>query len=347
MSKLRRRKEKDVSEMVEEVKEAAAEGEAHRGQELDFSKVVSTGSTLLDLAISGKRVRGGGIPGGILVEVFGPPSSGKTAILAEICASAQARGGEVMILDPEARFDKEYARIYGVTVNEEHYYRPDTVTETFTMIRNWRPKRNDVVNVVACDSLAALSTEMELEEGDKRGMRRAKEFSQELRKVCRLIANNGWLVVCSNQVREGDFGEFTPGGKAIPFYSSVRIRVAQRKKLVKRVRLSSGKEVQKVVGIESEFVIKKSSIDDPFREGFLYIVFGYGIDDVRANLQYIKDMEKLTKYRAVDREFQRIDDAIRYVEENNLYDALREEVINLWEEVEKKFETARRPKPRR
>jgi len=343
MGKLKKRK---VEEAVVEV-EKIAESSNFAKEEIDVNKVVSTGSTLLDLAISGKRRRGGGIPGGILVEIYGPSGSGKTSLLAEIAASAQARGGEAMILDPEARFDTEYARIYGVEVDEEYYYRPDTVTETFDLIRKWKPKRDDVINVVACDSLAALSTEMELDEGDKMGMRRAKEFSQELRKVCRLIANNNWLIVCSNQVREGDRGEVTPGGRAIPFYSSLRIRVAQESKVEKVVKLSSGKEIKKVLGIKSKCVVKKSSIDDPFRECYIYIIFGYGIDDVRANLQYIKDMEKLTKYRAVNKEFQRINDAIRYIEENDLYNDLKEEVISLWESIEDRFRVERKPKPRR
>jgi len=349
MAELRKRKkakQDEVEEAVKEVEEAVKEDgfEEHKPV---WDKVVSTGSTLLDLAISGKRIRGGGLPGGILVEIFGPESSGKTAVIAEIAASAQARGGEALFLDPEARFDREYARIYGVEINEKYYYRPDTVTETFEIIRNWKPSKDDVINVVACDSLAALSTQMELDDGDKMGMRRAKEFSQELRKVCRLIANNNWLVVCSNQLRQGDKGEITPGGKAIPYYSSLRIRIAAEEKLIKQVTLPSGKTIKKVIGIKSKFLIKKSSLDDPFREGYLYIIFGYGIDDVRANLQYIKDMEKLTKYRAVDREFRRMDDAIRYIEENDLYDALREEVINLWESIESKFEVKRKPKPRR
>ena len=201
------------------------------------SKVISTGSTLLDLAISGGRIRGGGVPGGIIMEVFGPSGSGKTAILSELCASSQANGGEVCFLDPEARLDRQYCNIYGLSLPDKAYYRPDTVTEMFTFIEEWSPSSSDTINVIAADSLAALSTETEMEDRDKMGMRRAKEFSEGLRKTCRLIANKEWLIACSNQVREGVMGEVTPGGKGIPFYSSLRIRVRLRSKIPRTVSL--------------------------------------------------------------------------------------------------------------
>ena len=312
-------------------------------------QTVSTGSTLLDLAISGKVIKGGGIPGGSLVEVFGPSGAGKTSILAEIAASCQALIGDILFLDPEARLNQEYTRIYGVELNSEQYFRPDTVSEMFDKIWSWKPPNDKVVNAVLTDSLAALSTKMEMEDEDKYGMRRGKEFSEGLRKTCRIITNNNWIVVCSNQVREGPSGEITPGGKAIPFYSSLRIRVgppATGGKIVKIITLANGKKHEKIIGIRSNCVIKKSSIDDPFRSCLISILFGYGIDDIRENLQYLKDNLGLSKYKAIDQEFAFMEKAISYIEDNNLQESLQEEVITLWEEIEAKFVVIRKRKNR-
>ena len=102
--------------------------------------MISTGSTLLDLAVSGGRIRGGGIPGGILVEIFGPSSSGKTVLLCEIAGGVQRQGGHVMFCDPEARLNKQFAHIFGLETNKIEYTTPDTVPEVFKPVRKWKPK---------------------------------------------------------------------------------------------------------------------------------------------------------------------------------------------------------------
>ena len=317
----------------------------------DFQSTVSTGSTLLDLAISGGRIRGGGIPRGILVEIFGPSSVGKSSILAELCANAQATGGAIKFLDPEARFDAEYARIYGVNLESEDYYMPDTVNEVFDHILNWNPPEapEHSANIIATDSLAALSSDLEMsEKGDKRGQKIAKDFSQGLRKTCRLIKKSGFIIACSNQIRQGDTGEVTTGGKGIPFYASLRIRVgppAQNKYLSKTATIDKVKH-EKIVGIQSVCTIKKSSIDDPYRIANIYIVFGFGIDDIRANLDYLKSNTSSTSYDGITEEFGRMDAAIKHIEENNLELELKNKVIDLWETIEGKFKIQRKPKMR-
>ena len=343
-----------INEVIEEFKEKAKKSveEFVRKTPIRFDKVLSTGSTLLDLLISGKRVRGGGIPGGIVVEVFGPPGSGKTAILAEVAASAQINGGDVQFNDPEGRLDKDYCEIYEMHINEKNYSRPNTVTEVFEGLYNWKPKNSDVINVSCNDSLAALSTQIEMESQDKMGMRRAKEFSEGFRKSCRILADNNWLMICSNQIRDGQNGQVvTPGGWATPFYSSLRIQIKPSwhgSKIEKIVKLDSGKEVKKIVGICSEATIVKSSLDDPFRKVPIYLRFGFGIDDIQANLQWIKDMTKGTTYDCTDgKTFRSMDQAINYIEQNNLESALRENVINMWEEIENKFDQNRKKKIRR
>jgi len=340
---------KRVAKQVEEEVVSPVESD---GIEVRWDRgVVSTGSTLLDLAISGGRVRGGGIPGGLIVEIFGPSGFGKTALLMEICSSAQARGGDIFVADPEARLDKEYSRIYGVHINQDKYSRPNTVTEMFEHIKEWKPERKKerTVCVYGGDSLAALSTQMELEDSDQYGMRRAKEFSESMRKVCRLIANENWLLVLTNQEREGPSGVSTPGGRAIGYYSSLRIRVASGYpswKIKKKVKVE-GKDVEQIVGIKSQCTIKKSSVDNPYREADVSIIFQYGIDDLRGNLQYCKDMTGGTKYACQDKEYQGIDKAIGYIESNGQAEWLRERTISLWEEVQERFKIQRMEKVRK
>jgi len=336
---------------VEEVKEAVASSNDNElsfiTRKVDVDSVISTGSTLLDLAISGKRRRGGGVPGGIVLEIFGGEGAGKTAILAEICASAQKHNGDVKFLDPEARLDREYSRIYDMELAAADYSRPDTVEEVFKAIKDWKPSNPNNINVIATDSLAALSTELEVEKGDKMGMKRAKEFSTGFRKTARQITHNNWLLACTNQTRQSDYGEVTPGGKAIAFYSSLRLRVRQVELIYQEKSIASGKKVKKAIGIESSIFVKKSTIDDPYREVPIYIVFGYGIDDIRGNLQYIKDMSGNTTFECPDgQSYQALNAAILHVEKKELANQLQEQTIDLWESIEAKFNLNRVRKQR-
>jgi len=317
-------------------------------EEVSFKEVFSTGSTLLDLACSGSRVRGGGIPSGIIIEIFGPSSAGKTSILVELSRSIQDKKGEVKFLDPEARLDKEYCGIYGVSMPEELYHRPDTVNEMFGHIWNWKPANPDTVNLVAADSLAALSTEMEMEDADKMGMKRAKDFSQNLRKSCRVIANKRLILACTNQEREGNSGLVTPGGRGIPYYASLRIRVFPdyRNSKIKKSKKIGSKVFEKIVGIRSICEVKKSSIDEPYRTCSVPIRFGYGIDDVMANLEFFKEATGDNKYNIFKKSFATIQPAIDHIEKEGLEVELREMVIDTWEDIREKFRIERKQKVR-
>jgi len=361
MVKLARRnnREKSLEEKAAEIEAQINKPLPDRDKPIDMTKAISTGSTLLDLTISGRRRREGGIPGGIIVEIFGKPSSGKTALLSEIIASTQARDGSVKYLDPEGRLDLEYSRIYGVSLEKKDYYRPKSVRELFdTHIKGWKPKNPDVINAIAADSLAALCSDLDLDGGDKRGQQRAKLFSEGCRTTAIDIADNNWLIACSNQVRVGEHGETVPGGNAIPFYASLRIRVDMVNKIEREITLKNKDEenkgdkrkdvtIKKVIGIESSCFIRKSSIDRPFRECSIYILFDYGIDTVRGDLQYIKDMTGNTVYDCCDgKTYMSLDKAINYVEENNLQEKLKNNVIELWNIIENKFQITRQPKVR-
>lgn len=319
-----------------------------------ISQVVSTGSTLLDLAISGGRVRGGGVPTGIFVEVFGPKASGKTVLLCEMAGAVQRQGGQVMFHDPEARLNKQFAQMFDLDTEALEYDTPDTIPEVFNRIRAWEPSDSNSLNGVFADSLAALSTDMEMEkdEGDKMGMRRAKEFSEELRKTCRIIKQKNLLLVGSNQVRhsQNSYGPkyIAPGGEALGFYASLRLRFGSPQK-IKVKKTIQGKEVEKVIGVTTEVEVEKSSVWEPYHTAPLTIIFDYGIDSIRDELQFIKDHTK-NKVYTLDGEnlHTSMEKSIRMVEERGpeAVQSLREEVIDLWEDIQQKFKTNRSPKIR-
>jgi len=315
----------------------------------NFKTIVSTGSTLLDLIISGRRVRGGGIPTGIFVEIYGPESSGKTALLCEIGGNVQKINGTVRYLDPEGRIDNQYAQMFGISLDESNCSQPDTVTEVFQLIRDWKPE-GEGPHCVLTDSLAALSTDTELskEEGDKMGGRRAKEFSEGLRKTCRILKSKNYLLVASNQLRDtfATFGkkQDSPGGKAIRFYASLRLETNIIGWVTKEKSLN-GKTVKRTTGVKTEITVVKSSVGKPKGTAPVTIIFDYGIDNIRDSLQYIKDNTENKVYTLRDKSLGiSLEKAIRYIEDNNLENDLREEVITLWEEIESKFDSNRKPK---
>lgn len=348
--------EETVNEIIDEVKSPFVPVPK---KEYDMTKTISTGSTLLDLCISGKTSLKGGIPGGIVLEIYGPAASGKTAILVKLAASTQMQGGSVKFQDPEARLNKEYSRIYGMELNEKDYSRPKTVSEIFANIKKWNPKNPNVINTICTDSLAALSTNLELEKGDKMGQRRAKEFSEGFRTTAISITDNNWIMANSNQVRDGEWGETTPGGQALKYYASLRIRIAEIKKIDKEISLDflskkkddekgeeekkSTKKFKKIIGIESACYVRKSSVDDPYRQCNITILFNYGIDKTRDNLQYIKDMTSNTVYECPDgKSYLAIDKAINWTEDNNLEEKLEDNVIEIWNLIEDKFRIKRK-----
>lgn len=343
-------KRRKLSEQVEEkLAKEPEEKSQYDGKDI----TVSTGSTLLDLAISGGRFREGGIPLGILVEIFGPSGAGKTVLLSQIAANVQRMDGKVMFHDPEARLNKQFARIFGLNTGEIEYTIPNTIPEVFQSVRDWvsqeEAEKGTIYGVFA-DSLAALSTDMEMEEGDKMGMRRAKEFSEELRKTCRIITQRNVLMVCSNQIRQNlDAGPYgmkykSPGGEAIGFYSSLRLRFGSPQKLKEKKKIR-GKEHERVVGVHTEIEVFKSSVWKPYRTAEVYILFDYGIDDIRANLRFLKQNTGSTVYTIKDLKLDRsLERSIQIVEEENLEQELRNAVIELWNEIEEGFQEKRKPK---
>ena len=157
-------------------------------------------------------------------------------------------------------------------------------------------------------------------------------------------------MVCTNQIRQnfdaGPFGQkyTTPGGEAVGFYSSLRLKTNVLKKIVKEVTFR-GKEISRVVGVEVEIEVFKSSIDRPYRKAPLTIIFDYGIDDIRQNLQFLKTYGKSKTYILGDRSLDMsMDKSIAIIEEENLTERLRQEVILLWNKIELQFKSNRRPR---
>jgi RecA/RadA recombinase len=323
-----------------------------KGYEGNIETMISTGSTLLDLAISGGRVREGGMPGGILVEIFGPSGAGKTVLLCEIAGAVSRAGGEIMFKDPEARLNKQFAEIFDLDVDQISYEVPNTVPEVFAPIRTWEPEKKGKIHGIFADSLAALSTDWEMEGKDQYGMRRAKEFSEELRKTCRVLTQKNMLMVCSNQVRQNlDAGQFgqkwkSPGGAAIGFYSSLRLRIIGSEK-IKKEKSIHGSKTSRIEGITSRIEVFKSSVWKPYRQAEISILFDYGIDDIRENLKFIKKFTGNKGYSIGGKTLHTsIDTAISMIEEDSLEKELKDEVITLWNEIEDKFNQERTPKVR-
>jgi len=315
--------------------------------------MISTGSTLLDLAISGGRKRGGGIPSRIFMEVSGPESSGKSVLLSELAGAIQRQKGTACFKDPEGTLDESFAAIFGMKFDPEQYSKPNTVSQVFQEIRKWEPATPKAINGIFVDSLAALSTDLEMdnEDGDKMGSRRAKEFSEGFRKSCRLMADNNWLMVASNQIRDKigvTFGKKTdtPGGKALKFYASIRLEFVVIKKIYKEIKIA-GELVKKAIGVEVLVKVIKNKCWKPFGSCTIDIVFNYGIDDIRENLNYIKKYTTNKEYTVGGVLLGKgIEKAIAKVEHEGLVKDLKNEVIDLWEEIESKFEITRVKKER-
>jgi len=364
MSRLNRQEETLTEQFEEQLEEQAELTSVNKKIPIDKKNVVSTGCTLLDLSILGGRIKGGGIPGGIMAEFAGGSGSGKTAMMMDIAASVQLKGGESLIADPEGRLDKEYAATFGCEIPKDNYHRPNLVLDHKNekgkvieqgiegLFMDWEPTNPDIMNMFGADSIAALSTAMEMEKGDARGQRKAKELSEFCRKMARIIAEDHKLLVFTNQLRVGNptpqgiATKTTTGGEAIPFYSSLRVNSRQVAKITRKKKNEYGVEITRDVGIITSLSLIKNSLDDPYRKCNMYLLFGHGISDVMGNLYYIKDMTKSTVFDVLDKTYRSIWDALPYIEENNLEAELREWTIEIWEKNQNLFEMPRKTKVR-
>lgn len=245
---------------------------------------LATGCVALD------KILGGGLPVGRMTEVYGDTSTGKSLIAAQIAALAQQAGWVVYYADTETAVSIPIMKDVGVNVDDLIYFAPDTMEEVFDAFQKAMEERAklgiDNGLLMIWDSVAASSTnrEMEQEYGKAQMGSGANALSQGFRKITRMLSRNKCAMLLLNQTREkigvmfGD-SETTYGGKAVPFYASIRLRLKLGQKI---------KEGKRVIGLWTRADVVKNKVAQPFLKCELPIYFGHGIDDAEASLAYLK-----------------------------------------------------------
>ena len=306
---------------------------------------ISTGSIMVDYALGVN-----GIPRGRVTEIYGPEASGKTTLALQVIAQAQKNGGYAAFIDAEHAFDPKYARNLGINTDELLVSQPDSgeqaleITETLI--------RSGALDVIVVDSVAALvpRAELEGEMGDSHMGLQARLMSQALRKITGIVSKTRTSCIFINQVREKIgvmFGnpETTTGGRALKFYSSVRIDIR---------RIGSIKKGDEVLGNRTKVKIAKNKVAPPFKVVEFNILYGKGISRVSEILDLAVEydiIEKRGSWYRYDGEpiGQGTDAAMQFLEEdeelcNKIESTVREKLMPSETEEEKAEESKEKEK---
>ena len=247
---------------------------------------IPTGAISLDLALGV-----GGFPRGRVIEVFGPESSGKTTLTLKVIAQAQKLGGQAAFIDAEHAFDSTYAGKIGVNLDELLISQPDTGEQALEIAETL--VRSNAVDVIVVDSVAALTPRAEIEGdmGDSHMGLQARLMSQALRKLSAAISKSKTCVIFINQIRMKIgvfFGnpETTPGGRALKFYSSVRVDLR---------RIGSIKKGEEIIGNHVRANIVKNKVAPPFKKAEFDIYYSEGISRESSTLDAAERYEVLKK----------------------------------------------------
>jgi len=249
-------------------------------------EVIPSGIISLDKALGV-----GGLPRGRVAEIFGPESSGKTTLMLSVIAQAQATGGTAAFIDAEHAFDPTYAKVIGVNLEDLLVSQPDTGEQALEIVETL--VRSNAVDLVVVDSVAALvpRAEIEGEMGESQIALQARLMSQALRKLTAAISKSKTCVVFINQIREKIgvmFGnpEVTPGGRALKFYSSLRIDLR---------KIATVTSAEQVVGTRVRAKIVKNKVAAPFKEAIFEIMYNEGVSKVGALIDAALECELIKK----------------------------------------------------